>query len=101
MAKKEDKKYFISEVCEKAHVHRYNLLWWEKKGWIKPEKVLNPLSNQRDRHYSEEDIVRAKMLKAIKSEEGIDFVSKVLTEAVSKNDKYRKELNEIAEKNII
>ena len=86
----------ISEVIQETGVQRYTLLWWENKGLLKPERIANPYTpGQEDRHYSEDDIVRIKVLKILATQVGKDFCIGLLVETIKKDKVLLKKLEEL------
>lgn len=92
-----EKFYMISEAVKKTGVARYTLLWWEDKGMLQPERRTNPHSHMADRYYSEDDIVRIKILKVLGTQKGKDFCIDALVNTIKGNEALAKGLEDLFE----
>ena len=87
-----EKVYKISEAINETGVQRYTLLWWEEKELLRPERRKNPYSQMLDRYYSESDIVRIRVLKALTTPKGKDFCISLLVKTIKGNKAHLDEL---------
>lgn len=88
--------YLISQACKATGVSRTTLYWWEKKGSLKPSKRINPYSKNEDRFYSDDDLIRIKILKILKTEKGNEFFMRLLLEVIKANVVNGEELDRLS-----